>query len=88
MTISEVGFALEQAEIMVENRNYDEWARAAYISANILNANSGKKGKKYTVDDLIKNPRKEREKKAKQKRIEADNDTLRQLALDKGLKPF
>jgi hypothetical protein len=82
--MSEIEFALEQAEIVVTDRNYDEWSRAALVAATIASAN-GKK--KYKVSDFIgEAPHKQREKRKKQNRIDTvDKDTLRQIALNKGL---
>jgi hypothetical protein len=84
-TVSECEYALEQAELVVENKNYDEWARAAYVAIAVHNTNSKRPIKK--VSELIgEPPAKKRENEKKQKRVESDNlDELRKLALDKGL---
>lgn len=78
--ISEVEFALEQAEHVVGDKNYDDWARAAYIA---IAASSSKK----KVADLIgEHPQKKRQREAK-KQVTLDYDALRKIALDKGLNP-
>ena len=70
----------------VDDRSHDEWSRAAYIAATALTiASNGKK--QYKVSDLVKHPSVIREEERKRKKIELDNDALRQIASDKGLNP-
>lgn len=78
--MSEFIIAIEQAAEHIEDRDYSEWSRSAYIA--LAAAHNGDK----TIKDLIGESPYDKRQRLKREAEETE-EKLRQIALDKGLDP-